>query len=70
MDWADTPEQASFREEVRSFIQGNLPAYYADLAAKGGVITSYSIHYTKLYDDRIRSEKRLFRLYRVFTASD
>ena len=28
MDWADTPEQAAFREDVRSFIQGNLPEYY------------------------------------------
>jgi alkylation response protein AidB-like acyl-CoA dehydrogenase len=28
MDWADTPEQASFRTEVRSFIEQRLPAHY------------------------------------------
>ena len=40
MDWADTPEQATFRNEVRSFIQGNLPQYYKDLAEKGGEVGS------------------------------
>ncbi|MYD66435.1 MAG: hypothetical protein F4X26_10725 [Chloroflexi bacterium] len=30
MDWADTEEQAAFRENVRSFIDGNLPQYYKD----------------------------------------
>jgi alkylation response protein AidB-like acyl-CoA dehydrogenase len=28
MDWEDTPEQAAFRNEVRTFIQERLPAYY------------------------------------------
>jgi alkylation response protein AidB-like acyl-CoA dehydrogenase len=28
MDWEDTPEQAAFRQEVRSFIEERLPAYY------------------------------------------
>ncbi len=28
MDWADTAEQATFREDVRSFIAANLPEYY------------------------------------------
>ena len=28
MDWADTPEQAQFRQEVRSFIEQRLPAHY------------------------------------------
>ncbi|MDP6607071.1 MAG: acyl-CoA dehydrogenase family protein [Dehalococcoidia bacterium] len=28
MDWSDTPEQASFREEVRSFIKTRLPERY------------------------------------------
>ena len=30
MDWADTEEQAAFRESVRSFIDENLPQYYKD----------------------------------------
>ncbi len=30
MDWADTGEQAAFRESVRSFIDENLPQYYKD----------------------------------------
>jgi len=28
MDWADTPEQAAFRNEIRTFLEGRLPAYY------------------------------------------
>ena len=28
MDWADNDEQAAFRTEVRSFIQGSLPGFY------------------------------------------
>ena len=36
MDWADTQEQATFREDVRSFIEANLPQYYKDIAARGG----------------------------------
>ena len=28
MDWADSPEQAAFRNEVRSFLQQRLPEYY------------------------------------------
>ena len=36
MDWADTTEQAAFRQEVRGFIQANLPAYYKALAEQGG----------------------------------
>ena len=30
MDWNDTPEQASFRKDVRSFIEQRLPARYRD----------------------------------------
>ena len=30
MDWSDTPEQALFRGQVRTFIQERLPAYYRD----------------------------------------
>ena len=30
MDWEDTTEQAAFREDVRSFIEGNLPQFYKD----------------------------------------
>jgi len=30
MDWEDTAEQAAFREDVRSFIEGNLPQFYKD----------------------------------------
>lgn len=35
MDWSDTPEQAAFRQEVRSFIGEYLPDYYRRLAAEG-----------------------------------
>ncbi len=28
MDWADSPEQAEFRQQVRTFIKDRLPAYY------------------------------------------
>ena len=38
MDWADTPEQAAFRAEVRQFIQQQLPAYYKKQAEEGGVL--------------------------------
>ncbi len=31
MDWDDSPEQAAFREQVRSFIQERLPAYYRQM---------------------------------------
>ncbi|MYE32636.1 MAG: hypothetical protein F4X80_08315, partial [Chloroflexi bacterium] len=37
MDWADTEEQASFRENVRSFIDDNLPQYYKDKRAWNAV---------------------------------
>jgi alkylation response protein AidB-like acyl-CoA dehydrogenase len=30
MDWNDTPEQATFRKDVRSFIDERLPQYYKD----------------------------------------
>ena len=40
MDWADTPEQASFRGEVRSFIEGNLPEHYRRIAEQGGEVGS------------------------------
>ena len=33
MDWADNEEQAAFRTQVHSFIEGNLPQYYRDLIA-------------------------------------
>ena len=36
MDWADTAEQATFRQDVHDFIQGNLPEYYKNIADKGG----------------------------------
>jgi alkylation response protein AidB-like acyl-CoA dehydrogenase len=36
MDWADTEEQASFREDVRSFIQENLPEYYRNKPEDAG----------------------------------
>jgi len=36
MDWADTPEQAAFRAEVRKFIDEGLPQYYKGVAAAGG----------------------------------
>ncbi len=34
MDWSDTPEQASFRSEVRSFVQDRLPDRYRQPAAR------------------------------------
>ena len=37
MDWADTQEQAAFREDVRSFIDSNLPQYYKDKRAWNAV---------------------------------
>ena len=37
MDWADTEEQAAFRENVRSFIDDNLPQYYKDKRAWNAV---------------------------------
>jgi alkylation response protein AidB-like acyl-CoA dehydrogenase len=40
MDWADTQEQATFRTQVRSFIQSALPKYYKDLAEAGGSLGS------------------------------
>jgi alkylation response protein AidB-like acyl-CoA dehydrogenase len=33
MDWTDTPEQAAFREDARSYIQQALPQYYKDRIA-------------------------------------
>jgi alkylation response protein AidB-like acyl-CoA dehydrogenase len=30
VEWNDSPEQAAFRADVRSFVQGRLPAYYQD----------------------------------------
>ncbi|MEO9254581.1 MAG: acyl-CoA dehydrogenase family protein, partial [Tepidiformaceae bacterium] len=36
MDWNDTPEQASFRREVRSLIEARLPERYRAMAAAGG----------------------------------
>ena len=33
MEFRDTPEEASFRTEVRSFIQGNLPKSLAGVSA-------------------------------------
>jgi alkylation response protein AidB-like acyl-CoA dehydrogenase len=38
MDWADTTEQAAFRQEVRKFIDDSLPAYYKKQAEEGGVL--------------------------------
>jgi len=36
MDWDDTPQQAAFRQEVRSFIADRLPAPYRSHAAGAG----------------------------------
>jgi len=35
MDWSDTPEQAAFRAQVRSFIEAKLPAHYRKSYAQG-----------------------------------
>ncbi len=35
MDWSDSPEQASFRAQVREFIQQRLPDYYRQTYAQG-----------------------------------
>lgn len=40
MDWADSPEQAAFRAEVREFIKSNLPEHYrrkAEVDRPGGL---------------------------------
>ena len=36
MDWADNPEQAAFRAEVRELIQTRMPEHYVEEAKKGG----------------------------------
>ncbi len=36
MDWKDTPEQSTFRRQVRAVIKANLPRRYKEMAAKGG----------------------------------
>ncbi len=41
MDWADTPEQATFRTEVRTVIEGNLPERYRKQAETGEGFGSY-----------------------------
>jgi alkylation response protein AidB-like acyl-CoA dehydrogenase len=38
MDWNDTPEQAAFRAEVRTFITEHLPERYRAQAAQGGAL--------------------------------
>ena len=35
MDWADTPEQAAFRAEVREAFVDGIPSYYRERAARG-----------------------------------
>ncbi len=35
MDWADTPEQATFRQRVKDVIEAKLPGHYKDLLAQG-----------------------------------
>ena len=35
MDWADTPEQATFRQHVKDVIEAKLPGHYKDLLAQG-----------------------------------
>ena len=35
MDWADTPEQATFRQQVKDVIEAKLPGFYKDQLAKG-----------------------------------
>ncbi len=38
MDWADTPEQAAFRAQVKEVIQSSLPDYYRQAIARGDKI--------------------------------
>ena len=42
MEWSDTPEQAAFREQVRSFIRERLPAYYGRSLAGGAHVGPFS----------------------------
>ena len=35
MDWADTPEQATFRQQVKDVIEAKLPGFYKDQLEKG-----------------------------------
>ncbi|MGE0229296.1 MAG: acyl-CoA dehydrogenase family protein [Dehalococcoidia bacterium] len=41
MNWDDTPEQAAFREEVRSFIEERLPAAYRSHEHGAGMLSWY-----------------------------
>ena len=40
MDWADTPEQAAFREQVRELVEGNLPEYYRTRLERNATVTA------------------------------
>lgn len=59
MDWADTPEQAAFRREVRDFIRERFPADYPpDLDAEQSVepedIPGYNWPADRISDDPVR----------------
>ena len=41
MDWSDSPEQATFREEVAAFIVERLPGRYQSGSREGGIVQSW-----------------------------
>jgi len=41
MDWSDSPEQATFREEVAEFIVERLPGRYQSGSHEGGIVQSW-----------------------------
>ncbi len=41
MDWSDSPEQATFREEVAEFIVERLPGRYQSGSREGGIVQSW-----------------------------
>lgn len=41
MDWSDSPEQATFREEVAAFIVDRLPGRYQSGSREGGIVQSW-----------------------------
>ena len=51
MDFADTPEQAAFRAQVRELIERELPARYRELAMNGRPETSFLWEEDRASDD-------------------
>jgi alkylation response protein AidB-like acyl-CoA dehydrogenase len=56
MDWSDTPEQAAFRTQVRSFIEEHLPDYYRKNYGQGHHVGPFSENFggDRKSDDPVR----------------